>query len=109
MIKTTPLYWDCECEYNYIHEKSKKPFCPVCNTHHDDQPDSRPFEVALLLSAQLSEVSDDGNRETAEFILWASETSRTTQDMISALLGWALKQGYTCIDDLPADMQNGGQ
>jgi hypothetical protein len=41
---TTPEYWDCECEENYIHPKSQKK-CHICNTFSKDQPDSRISEV----------------------------------------------------------------
>lgn len=40
-------YFDCECEINYIHLKSKTPVCPNCHTHHLDGPDSRTNEIEL--------------------------------------------------------------
>ena len=43
-IVTTPEYWDCNCKNDYIHPKSQK-FCSLCNTHQDDAPDSRVYEV----------------------------------------------------------------
>lgn len=43
-LVTTPDFWDCECEHNYIHPKTKES-CPLCKTHKDDQPDSRADEV----------------------------------------------------------------
>ena len=46
-VKLNPNYWDCECEYDYIHPKSEN-FCPDCGTCSDDQPDSREIEVKFL-------------------------------------------------------------
>ncbi len=40
----TPLFWDCECESNYIHPKSQIS-CEICVTESSDQPDSRAIEV----------------------------------------------------------------
>ena len=45
---TTDDYWDCECEYNYIHKKSDTLHCPKCNSREDEQPDSRVNEVEYL-------------------------------------------------------------
>lgn len=47
MIETDPNYWDCECKKRYIHHKFI-PTCSLCNTQHDEQPDSRPNEIASL-------------------------------------------------------------
>ncbi len=44
MIDTTEEYWDCECEYNYIHPKTQKS-CPICGAMADEQPDSIVDEV----------------------------------------------------------------
>lgn len=44
MDYTTELYWDCECEVNFIHSKSE-PECPVCGRTSDEQPDSIVGEV----------------------------------------------------------------
>jgi len=43
-ILTTPEYWDCECEHNYIHHKSE-PSCHICKAVIDEQPDSTVTEV----------------------------------------------------------------
>jgi len=45
ICETTPEYWDCECETNYIHKKSVGNYCPKCKTFKTDQPDSRVLEV----------------------------------------------------------------
>ena len=44
-VRTTPLFWDCECEEFYIHDKDLCTECSICGTHMDDQPDSRISEV----------------------------------------------------------------
>ena len=38
-------YWDCECEQNYIHEKSKLLYCHKCGYAQDEAPDSHVDEV----------------------------------------------------------------
>jgi len=62
----------------------------------------RKEKLARELTMLESTCDDD---ETALFILWASETSRTTQDMVSTFMGWCANHGYTCHDDLPEEMQ----
>jgi hypothetical protein len=42
--ETTPEYWDCECEKDYIHSKTG-PICDVCGALAEDQPDSRLYEI----------------------------------------------------------------
>ena len=45
-IILTSLYWDCECENDYIHSSSGDDnYCPNCGTYREDQPDSRIDEV----------------------------------------------------------------
>ena len=48
MIKTNSNYWDCECESNYIHKKAETNHCVKCDTHEDDQPDSRQEEIDAI-------------------------------------------------------------
>ena len=43
---TTSHFWDCECEFNYIHPKSQRT-CTLCNTVSDEQPDSIVEEVKM--------------------------------------------------------------
>ena len=43
-IITTPDYWDCECENNYIHPR-KHDECKVCGSIEEEQPESRLSEV----------------------------------------------------------------
>ena len=69
-IVTTLHYWDCECEFNYIHHKETDPYCPVCNARHEDQPDSRETELWNLLKTYQTE---DGHKKTDCPICEASE------------------------------------
>ena len=41
---TTPLFWDCECERDYIHPCTE-PLCPICKVERDDAPNARVDEV----------------------------------------------------------------
>lgn len=45
MSNTTPYYWDCECEEDFIHAKSIGNFCPICGKFEHEQPDSHDTEV----------------------------------------------------------------
>lgn len=45
-IHTTPDYWDCECETNYIHSKSET-VCDKCGATREESPDARVEEVFL--------------------------------------------------------------
>ena len=46
---TTPFFWDCNCEKNYIHPKTIKA-CHVCGAHEPDQPDAMTSEVIRWLA-----------------------------------------------------------
>ena len=48
MMLLNPDYWDCECESNYIHKKAETNHCVKCDTHEDDQPDSRQEEIDAI-------------------------------------------------------------
>ena len=41
---TTLLFWDCECERDYIHPCTEQ-VCPVCKAEREDAPDARIDEV----------------------------------------------------------------
>jgi hypothetical protein len=41
---TTPLFWDCNCEEEYIHPATDEA-CPACNTRREDAPDARVEEI----------------------------------------------------------------
>ena len=45
-IATTPEYWDCECEEDYIHRKGVDA-CLLCGAFRVDQPASRVGEVLI--------------------------------------------------------------
>lgn len=44
-FKFNHMYWDCECEQNYIHHKNSGNFCPLCGAHEKDQPSSISSEI----------------------------------------------------------------
>ncbi len=41
---TTPLFWDCECEEDYIHTCLEEA-CPVCKATQEESPNARVDEV----------------------------------------------------------------
>lgn len=41
---TSPDYWDCGCDENYI-QPSDQRYCIWCGAFRDDQPDSRQDEI----------------------------------------------------------------
>ena len=43
-IWLTPLFWDCECEDDYIHPASE-PTCFRCHFQREESPDARVLEV----------------------------------------------------------------
>lgn len=45
---TTPAFWDCECEENYIHPRNES-WCSRCGAKRDDQPDARLNEAKEML------------------------------------------------------------
>jgi hypothetical protein len=45
-VRTHDDYWDCECDQDYIHLKSKSYRCEKCEYTADCGPDSRVNEVA---------------------------------------------------------------
>lgn len=49
---TTPLFWDCECERNYIHACIED-VCPVCKVTQEESPNARVDEV-LRHSSELN-------------------------------------------------------
>ncbi len=50
MIITTPDFWDCECEENYIHPTYIL-YCIFCGANQFDQPNSRVNEVEKYIDA----------------------------------------------------------
>ena len=57
-IQTTPEYWDCECEHNYIHYKTQ-PTCEICDSEKDDQLESIINEVIILLKERLDAIASE--------------------------------------------------
>ena len=49
---TTPLFWDCECERDYIHACLEEA-CPVCKATQEESPNARVDEV-LCRSSELN-------------------------------------------------------
>lgn len=47
-VTTTPDYWDCGCDRDYVHSKSVGS-CPACGAVSAEQPDSRLSEVLTIL------------------------------------------------------------
>lgn len=47
-LELTSEYWDCECDFYYIHNRSKK-VCEKCGAKRDDCPDSRVGEGEQFL------------------------------------------------------------
>ena len=43
--ETDPRFWDCECENDYIHKKSKTTTCDRCGSDADSGPDSMVNEL----------------------------------------------------------------
>ena len=50
-------YWDCECQENYIHSKSKE-LCPICGVNREDQPDSLVKEVELKIGRHTYTITE---------------------------------------------------
>jgi|TARA_R110000744_G_scaffold3963_2_gene14662 hypothetical protein len=57
-IETNPDFWDCECEFDYIHNKGITLSCLICNTSHAEQPDSREIEVQLMKKIKKIELTE---------------------------------------------------
>jgi hypothetical protein len=57
-VITTPKYWDCECEHNYIHPKSQLS-CEKCGYSQDEMPDSRVNEVRRMILNNVREKIHD--------------------------------------------------
>jgi hypothetical protein len=60
-IWLTPLFWDCECEDDYIHPASE-PICYRCHFEREESPDARVPEVlkyADLLPKPLVDIVEE--------------------------------------------------
>ena len=45
-IETTPLFWDCECNDNYVHHYTEQA-CSSCGCERNESPDSRLNEIGI--------------------------------------------------------------
>jgi hypothetical protein len=57
-VITTPLFWDCECDDNYIHPVNEVD-CLFCGIKNEDAPDARLNEVIKMLAKDWSILSHD--------------------------------------------------
>jgi predicted nuclease with TOPRIM domain len=56
-VHTTRLYWDCNCEKDYInHSYIIK--CEICGAHKADQPDSRLNELGMARLSGINELAE---------------------------------------------------
>ncbi len=62
---TTSLFWDCQCEDEYIHPYSQVE-CPVCGARREQAPDSHVDEV--ICQALEWQLDPDLVRQVAEAI-----------------------------------------
>lgn len=81
-FQTTPEFWDCECESNYIHPAAEGA-CKACGSHRDESPDARVDEVIKLLGVTPTQVEDHGPAGPARE---ASIQTVSQQDAASAAL-----------------------
>lgn len=56
-VVTTPLFWDCECDDNYIHPDNSIE-CMFCGVKAEDAPDARLNEVIGMLAKDWSRLSN---------------------------------------------------
>jgi hypothetical protein len=57
-VITTPLFWDCDCDDNFIRTASEAD-CLFCGAKRDESPDSRLNEVIRMLVKDWSRLSND--------------------------------------------------
>jgi hypothetical protein len=55
-VTTSPRYWDCECQENYIHKKTVTLHCPICGCNEEDMPDSMLTEVIQMLTDKINKL-----------------------------------------------------
>lgn len=65
---TTTRFWDCECEEDFIKPKSV-PYCDMCGTHKNDQPDSRLDEARAMLERLANAVGTSCPEEYMDSLL----------------------------------------
>jgi hypothetical protein len=57
-VITTPLFWDCNCDDNYIRPTGAVD-CLFCGAQRDESPDSRLNEVIRMLVKDWSRLTND--------------------------------------------------
>jgi hypothetical protein len=82
-MKTTPEYWDCECESNYIHPKNQRT-CSECNARHEDQPDSHLSEV-IAAGLPLNDIRNMLNTSDVNTLLEAARVALADADIFDQL------------------------
>lgn len=80
-ITTNNLFWDCECETNYIHLRdAKHGFCHLCNAHAEDQPNSRHDEILSLLIGKTVAARPDYVKEGDAPIIFSPDHIDTSHE-----------------------------
>jgi len=54
MVVTTDVFWDCDCDDDYIHDRGQTE-CEKCGANRDFAPDSIIDEVILMLLKEKME------------------------------------------------------
>jgi len=62
-IATTPAFWDCECEKDFIRPRTQNG-CSLCGAQRYEQPDSRFSEVEGKYDVQIVVHTYPGSSET---------------------------------------------
>jgi hypothetical protein len=81
-VKTTSLFWDCECTENYIHPKDKA-VCERCHSKQQDSPDARVSELAPLvglLSEAIDIIRNHGADQDADYL--EKQLNKIAKDLI---------------------------
>jgi len=79
---TTALFWDCECEDDYIHPLHRRECC-ACGVQQEDAPDARLLEVirhahAFGLDQSLVEIAAEQAEKDVELIPFTEATGTPT-------------------------------
>jgi hypothetical protein len=61
---TVDEFWDCSCDFNYIHRKKTTRRCPRCGDTKDEAPDSLLDEVMVEI-----ELTKDERQEAVSFLM----------------------------------------
>lgn len=102
-IEQNKDYWNCKCDENYVHIKTKGNYCPRCGAYAEDQPDSMEEEVKRLyipsqdVCENRDSSYDDEPEDKFQIILEAIQNEETEkyQTMIQKLSLEETKQLFT--------------